>query len=61
MRIGIGDDLEAGILERLRPESGAGASIQSTCPERRAATRVFGSGNGIRTSLSSFGMRALSQ
>ena len=41
--------------------SGAGASIQSTWPERSAATRALASGSGTSTSLSSFGTRALSQ
>src|SRR3954469_7772412 len=41
--------------------SGAGASIQSTWPARSAATRALGSGSGSRTSLSSLGIRALSQ
>ena len=41
--------------------SGAGASIQSTWPERKAAIRVFASGIGISTIRSSFGTRALSQ
>src|SRR6478735_11030505 len=41
--------------------SGGGASIQSTWPERRAATRALASGSGTSTSLSSLGTRALSQ
>src|ERR1700733_9306128 len=41
--------------------SGGGTSIQSTWPERSAATRVVASGIGYTTILSSFGMRALSQ
>jgi len=41
--------------------SGGGASIQSTWPDRSAATRAFASGSGSSTSRSSFGTRALSQ
>ena len=41
--------------------SGAGASIQSTCPARSAAVRAFGSGRGIVITLSSWGWRASSQ
>src|SRR5580692_8721155 len=42
-------------------ESGGGTSIQSTWPERSAATRVVASGIGYTTILSSLGTRALSQ
>src|SRR5215470_2951740 len=42
-------------------ESGGGTSIQSTWPERSAATRVVDSGIGYTTIFSSLGMRALSQ
>src|ERR1700759_1214799 len=42
-------------------ESGGGTSIQSTCPERSAATRVVDSGIGYTTIFSSLGMRFLSQ
>src|SRR5476649_1887233 len=45
----------------LSTASGAGASIQSTCPERSAAVRVAASGIGNSTILSSFGTRVLSQ
>src|SRR5476649_887385 len=45
----------------LSTASGAGASIQSTWPERSAAVRVAASGIGSSTILSSFGTRALSQ
>ena len=41
--------------------SGAGASIQSTCPASSAAVRAFGSGSGTVTTLSSFGWRDGSQ
>ena len=41
--------------------SGGGASTQSTCPERNAATRAFASGSGKSTSRSSFGTRFASQ
>ena len=41
--------------------SGAGASIQSTCPARRAAVRAFGSGSGMVITLSSCGWRVASQ
>ena len=61
VRIGVGDDLEAGRLRATATASGAGASIQSTWPERSAATRALASGSGSSTSLSSFGTRALSQ
>src|ERR1700688_814531 len=42
-------------------ESGGGTSIQSTWPERRAATRVVASGIGYTIIFSSLGIRALSQ
>src|SRR5580692_1602044 len=42
-------------------ESGGGTSIQSTWPERSAATRVVASGIGYAMILSSLGTRALSQ
>src|SRR5450755_1709643 len=41
--------------------SGAGASIQSTCPESNAAVRALASGIGNSRSLSTLGTRALSQ
>ena len=41
--------------------SAGGTSIQSTCPERNAASRVFASGIGISTTLSTFAFRAASQ
>src|SRR5215469_4648204 len=41
--------------------SGGGTSIQSTCPDRKAARRVVASGIGINTSLASLGMRFVSQ
>jgi hypothetical protein len=41
--------------------SGAGASIQSTWPDRSAATRALASGSGTSTIRSSFGTRAVSQ
>ncbi len=41
--------------------SGAGASIQSTWPERSAAVRADASGTGITTSRSSLGTRLGSQ
>ena len=37
--------------------SDGGASIQSTCPDRSAATRVFASGIGISSRRSVFGTR----
>ena len=60
MRIGVGDDLEAGCFSD-GIASGGGASIQSTWPERSAAARALASGSGSRTIFSSFGTRALSQ
>src|SRR5690242_636493 len=41
--------------------SAGGTSIQSTCPERSAANRVFASGIGISTTLSTFADFAASQ
>ena len=38
--------------------SAGGTSIQSTWPERSAASRVFASGIGISTTLSTFAFRA---
>src|SRR5215510_9935195 len=46
---------------RLGTASGGGTSIQSTWPERRADSRVVGSGIGNTTILSSFGTRLWSQ
>ena len=45
----------------LGTASGGGTSIQSTWPERSAASRVVASGIGNRTILSSFGTLFLSQ
>src|SRR5512144_510370 len=45
----------------LSSESGAGASIQSTRPDSRAAERVETSGMGSNTMRSVFGMRSLFQ
>ncbi len=61
MRIRVGDDLRISAAFSDGTASGGGASIQSTWPERSAATREFASGNGSSTSRSSFGTRALSQ
>src|SRR5713101_2911394 len=41
--------------------SGGGTSIQSTWPERNAASRVVASGIGMTTIFWSFGIRVLSQ
>ena len=41
--------------------SGAGASIQSTCPDSNAAVLALGSGIGIVITLSSFGTLFVSQ
>ena len=46
---------------RLGTASGGGTSIQSTWPERNAASRVVGSGIGNRIMRSSFGTRFGSQ
>ena len=49
----------AGFSERM--PSGGGTSIQSTWPERSAASRVLASGIGISTTWSTLAFRSGSQ
>ena len=60
MGVGAQDDLKAG-LSQAGNGIRRGTSIQSTCPARNAASRVVASGMGKRMSLSTLGMRCLSQ